>query len=361
MSVATYQFTTHAIVRSMVSYAQHRDRLRAAIRERLTPALKGYRTCALLDFLSVYNPGDALLEDGARAFLAENGIDVVYEADWITFDERSLRRLLPEGGLIVFHGGGNINDLNWRDLNVGFRLDVLSNLRDYRVVQLPQSVSMADPGLLERVHDAFANHPDAHLFVRDRRSVEFCAERLQVTATLCPDMAFAVELGPAEGSPRDLVTVFRHDNEAKKSASADPRFRSWRRVYWLRKYGFSALLFYALHALLIVLRTLRLRVVAAPLARGIAVYARRFSRAQCRFIIRALGSARVVVTDRLHAVVSCILMDRPFVALDNSYGKIHTFLETWMPELVAAHTARSSSEAYDKAMALLQRNENPSQ
>jgi pyruvyl transferase EpsO len=42
-----------------------------------------------------------------------------------------------------------------------------------------------------------------------------------------------------------------------------------------------------------------------------------------------LARGRAVVTERLHAHVLCVLMGIPHVVLDNTYGKIRSFYETW--------------------------------
>jgi pyruvyl transferase EpsO len=48
-----------------------------------------------------------------------------------------------------------------------------------------------------------------------------------------------------------------------------------------------------------------------------------------RFGCRLLSSGRVVITDRLHAHILCLLMEIPHVVLDNNYGKIRRFCQTW--------------------------------
>ena len=45
--------------------------------------------------------------------------------------------------------------------------------------------------------------------------------------------------------------------------------------------------------------------------------------------VSTLSRGKIVVTDRLHAHILCILLDIPHVVLDNSYGKITTFIDAW--------------------------------
>ena len=45
--------------------------------------------------------------------------------------------------------------------------------------------------------------------------------------------------------------------------------------------------------------------------------------------LRLLSRGEIVVTDRLHAHILCLLLGIPHVVLDNSYGKISTFIDAW--------------------------------
>jgi pyruvyl transferase EpsO len=53
------------------------------------------------------------------------------------------------------------------------------------------------------------------------------------------------------------------------------------------------------------------------------------ARLRVRFGCQLLGSARVVITDRLHAHILSLLLGIPHVILDNNYGKLRHFCDTW--------------------------------
>ena len=57
----------------------------------------------------------------------------------------------------------------------------------------------------------------------------------------------------------------------------------------------------------------------------------RRERARQRFQrgIDLLGSARQVITDRMHGHIMCVLIDRPHCVLDNSYGKTSGLISAW--------------------------------
>lgn len=66
-----------------------------------------------------------------------------------------------------------------------------------------------------------------------------------------------------------------------------------------------------------------------------------------------LSEGRVVITDRLHAHILSLLLGIPNVILDNSYGKVRDFHQTWTSgsDLVtlAADPAQAMSLAAERA------------
>ena len=68
--------------------------------------------------------------------------------------------------------------------------------------------------------------------------------------------------------------------------------------------------------------------------------------------VEIISSARVIVTDRLHAHVFAILLGIPHVVLDNRYGKIRSTFETWTAESGLAAWADDAADALRTAAAL---------
>jgi pyruvyl transferase EpsO len=60
---------------------------------------------------------------------------------------------------------------------------------------------------------------------------------------------------------------------------------------------------------------------------------------------RLLSSGRVVITDRLHAHILCLLLGIPHSVLDNTYGKLGRFLDTWTGRAAGVHRAASIDDA----------------
>jgi pyruvyl transferase EpsO len=58
---------------------------------------------------------------------------------------------------------------------------------------------------------------------------------------------------------------------------------------------------------------------------------------------------RVVITDRLHAHILCLLMQIPHVLLNNAVGKTWTFYETWTRDSPLCHLALDAKRAWNLA------------
>jgi pyruvyl transferase EpsO len=67
----------------------------------------------------------------------------------------------------------------------------------------------------------------------------------------------------------------------------------------------------------------------------------------------------VVITDRLHAHILSLLLDLPHAVLDNSYGKLHRFLDAWTGDAASVQRA-SSLEAAERWAASVARGARPS-
>src|SRR5207249_3440314 len=68
-----------------------------------------------------------------------------------------------------------------------------------------------------------------------------------------------------------------------------------------------------------------------------------------------LSKGCVVITDRLHGHILCLLLGIPHVLLDNNYGKVRWFYETWTRDCPLACWAASPPEALALAEAMLAR------
>ena len=323
-----------------------RERLGAEVRATYAALLDGADDVALLDFPNHVNIGDAAIWAGELAALRALGVRVAYACDQRSYDPGHLRAALGPRTVILLHGGGNFGDLYPRHQRLRER--VLADFPDRRTIQLPQSVAHAGAGTAERLRGLAARHRDLHVLARDRPTQAWFARQAGVEATLCPDSALALgSLDP--GVPRSgILWLARTDPEALPTDAEPPagvRRGDWPHAgpIWDARRLASRLASAATSA------------APAPGRRLWPVATRLFPRLaaeRLRTGAAFVGSARVVVTDRLHAHIVSLLCGVPSVLYDNSTGKVRACYDLWTGGSPLAHWGGTAEEALATAAAL---------
>lgn len=261
---------------------------------------------ALLDFPDHANVGDSAIWLGEVTLLRRiTGRDPDHVATWDGFDMAAFRADSPEG-VVFLHGGGNLGDI-WPH-HQRFRDRIVRDLRDRRVVQLPQSIHFRDAAGIAAFGDTLARHPDFHLCVRDERSLLLAQAHWSCPVTLAPDSAFALGPQPRGAADLDVLMLLRTDQEgvpheaAVRAGAGDAAIVDWLidDVLPMRAAGESLASHYH-------------RLADARVARGLAL----------------LSRGRRIVTDRLHAHILAVLLGVPHRALDNEYGKLSAYIAAW--------------------------------
>jgi pyruvyl transferase EpsO len=315
------------------------DRLRTAIECVLDPILADTRRVALLGFPTHANVGDSAIWLGTLGYLRDKGKVVCYSCDHTTYSRGTLAARLGDG-VILLSGGGNFGDI-WK-LPQRFREQVVRDFPDATIVQLPQSIMFRDERELERARVTFDAHPSLTLLVRDRRSLGFAAENFRMPAHICPDMA--LWLGPMArpSSPtKPVVWLARTDRE--RGAGTPPI--AVESIDWLDEPRTPRLGLESLLRELVVEHPRAERVLRSALSRVADGAAATRLRRGCAI----LSEGRVVITDRLHAHILSLLLGIPNVILDNSYGKVRDFHQTWTSGSELVSLAASPEQAMSLA------------
>ena len=319
-----------------------REQLGARLRATLDAEIPHGARVALLDYPNHENVGDSAIWLGEVAYLAERGAEVVYHCDLRSYDPRHM----PDVDLVLLHGGGNLGDV-WEP-HQRFRERVLADVRARPVVQLPQTIQFGDAGKIEQTRRAFAAHPDFTLLVRDTRSLEFAREHFDCRTELCVDSAFALgELARPRAPRVPILWLARTDHESATSADElRGNAGEVERVDWISRARSGPIDLAArtagnLAATVLGHLSRPPRRASELLWSEWAWLARRRVRAGCEMLARG----EVVVTDRLHAHILCLLLGIPHVAIDNSYGKLSSFTTTWETLGPQARWASSAEEA----------------
>lgn len=313
------------------------DTLRARLEETLRPLVTPTDRVALIDFPNYSNVGDSAIYLGELACLASLGVPFPsFICDLRTYDRAELAHRLGPDGIILLAGGGTFGDL-W-PASQELREEIVKSFPRHRIIQLPQTIHFQQRETLQRARGVLNAHQHITLLVRDAKSLEIARTEFNPPSFLCPDAAFG--LGPLARpgtATRKRLWLLRADKESRSGVSAPVGEAA---VDWLDEPPmWRRRLSYAL------MGAVRRKEVA-PLARPILVrlYASLASQRLERGL-ELLASAQVVITDRLHAHILCVLMGISHVLLDNSYGKVSSFHETWTAGVDNVRWAQSSADA----------------
>jgi len=324
------------------------ERLGAELDRVLDPLVPRGSRCALLDFPTYHNPGDAAIWLGAEAWLRRRGADVVYRADLRSFDGAALRRQVRDG-IVLLNGGGNFGDLY--PAHQRFRELVLRGAPDNPVIQLPQSVDFTDSRGAQRAKATIEQHAGLTLLVRDHGSLATAKALFDTDVLLCPDMAFSLgRLEVAARAETDVLWLLRDDREAvdgrprpvaglvRDWQGATPGSGRWRAPLWAATRAGARLLGSALRGL--------------PPGRPDRLTGLLFGRIadeQLDHAVRVLSLGRILVTDRMHGHILGCLLGLPQVLLDSVTGKVGRYHETWTADIACVRRATSVAHALELA------------
>ncbi|MGE0665494.1 MAG: polysaccharide pyruvyl transferase family protein [Sphingomonadales bacterium] len=266
-----------------------------------------------------YNVGDLLIHAGTEALAARHGWRVTHR--FSVHDYRHFLDAVTDEHVLLLHGGGNLGDL-WPE-HEALRQLLLRRFRNKTVV-LPQSMHFQDRAAAESCGEAYREHPDCTLFVRDDASRRVAGAWMGVSCEIMPDMAHALWRSKALSSGASgtgELLMRRTDQEA-------PGGRPMEGMDW--------------NDILTRPDRLLLRALVEGMGRNRSPALQRLManawRAQAaRLVGRAaalFGRHARIRSDRLHAVLLGCLLDKNVAAIDNSYGKLSSYFDTWMPGMV---------------------------
>ena len=237
---------------------------------------------ALIDYPNHTNVGDSAIWLGEIETLRLLGADVAYECEAHGHDARAVRRAIGPDGTVLLHGGGTFGD-EWPEYQ-RLREGVIDAHHDHPVVVLPQTLRFNREENRARAAAALAAHPRLTILCRDARRLMPPAGGRVIDWMEGDDSDLGA--GPAERLLRALA--------------CNGGQRATRRPHVARAAGSFV-------------RSLHTRLARRRVQLGIDLVA----------------SAPVVVTDRLHAHILCLVAGVPHVLVDTGYGKLRAFVHAW--------------------------------
>lgn len=328
------------------------------LRDSFAPLIPRDRRVALVDFPDSVNCGEHAIWLGEKKLLSELGVTAAYECSAKSYAREAMAARLGDGAILI-QGGGNF--ANRRDrLRHEFRLRVLQDFAKNRIIFFPQQVTSLKAEDLERTATLLAQHSGVTLFARSILAQQILGDCFAEKAPveLAPDMSFL--LGPrlrAAEPLYDIVWLARTDQErandqteaaARLSSQAAekfalPHFEDGIEISCVIKQRPPTVLLTDWSSLVF-------DNVEARLAYGRLDFDAK-SKANVDRAFHILSLGRVVITDRLHAHIFCLIMGIPHVLLDTESGKNGNFYDTWTKDADLCRFARNPAEAWSLARA----------
>ena len=300
--------------------------LQDAARQVLDAIIPNDAHIILLDYPNNTNVGDSLIWLGEIEYLRSRGFTPSYVCDVKNYSATQIKKVMNKNSIILMHGGGNFGTL-WPEIH-SFRLQVLRDFPLVPIVQLPQSIHFDDPAKITEIAEAIKKQGNYTLLARSQPSYLFAQKHFVAKIHLCPDMAFFVgAIDSQQKSIFDRFILARTDHEKSSEYLIESilnlknitfEIADWLHASWQER---------LVHK--IEIHTYSLRKLSDPNNKLLLILWGHLSRLRFKRGVYLLSKGRVVITDRLHAHVLCVLLNKPHVVIDNIYGKIGNFYKTW--------------------------------
>jgi exopolysaccharide biosynthesis predicted pyruvyltransferase EpsI len=362
------------------------ETIKAALHESLA-TIGTFEQCALLNYPDYNNIGDHLIWLGEIFYLTDvMQTKIKYTAAGISdFCGETMERQIGDGPILLT-GGGNIGDL-WCD-HQAFREEIIPRYLNRPIIIFPQSIYFANPDNLKRAAKIFNSHPNLILFTRDDYSYGIAAEHFYNCKVLkSPDMAFQMVgmsgLSSNFHRRKSILYHCRTDKELNKDVSPKldglPNLitEDWISNRW-DKWKFYKLMFKAPKRLPWSIRT-AIRLFRDPQRQNLSKpnewliwqiqqqfhpYVAKFDKHYDPMIHRAswsmmqsgifqLNQHRLIITNRLHGHILCILLGIPHIFLGNSYYKNEAFYQAWTHQIPFCKFVKDPSQVELAAQELL--------
>lgn len=277
------------------------------------------------------NIGDTLIWEGELELLKNVPHRCVGTCGWDRYPLKPVKKDV----IVLITGGGYFGD-TWRQ-GWKFVLDGIKGLEENRIIILPNSIHYSDVSIRDEDSEYLSRFPKLIICARDQFSYDYAKKYFRNKVILVPDMAFCISVDRFRKQKLDsekILYLKRTDKELSTQLPDEELAGNIETSDWptMDKPKFSQKLFYksirALKGLynhgLIYGKSLRLLentlyyLIHRPMmiSEGVSF----------------ITNYKKIYTTRLHAMILGILLNKEVVFLDNSYGKLRNYYNTWLKD-----------------------------
>ncbi|WP_342432781.1 polysaccharide pyruvyl transferase family protein [Neobacillus sp. FSL H8-0543] len=258
------------------------------------------------------NLGDHGIAYAQKDFLLNNIKDCQYIE--ISFEEvfkkaKMIKKNVRTNDLIVIHGGGNMGDMYlYEELTRRF---IVSYFKNVRIISFPQTISFSDTFLgkiaLMGTKKVYKSNKNFFIVARETKSYQIMKKEFgEEKVFLSPDIVFSLNLR-GENSRNGIVTCFRNDLEQK----IDNNFKENLIIGLEKKYQ-------------------NIIVTDSIVKHRVSISQRN---EELQNIWNTFRNAEVVLTDRLHGMIFCVITGTPCIVFNNFNHKIEYSYKNWLTHL----------------------------
>ncbi|MEO9945213.1 MAG: polysaccharide pyruvyl transferase family protein [Paraglaciecola sp.] len=312
--------------------------LQEVIRQQVLSAIPPNATkIVLVDPPDHPNVGDSAILYGEMTFLSVHFPNAkVNFVDYKSY-ANGQKYLLERADCILFHGGGNFGDLWKRHQNT--RLRIMREFPNKPMLQFPQSIHFKDQNNIAEMAEVISKCADYTLVVRDKNSLAFAEKHFSCKTNLSPDMAFYMPKLTRLKPHLDTFCLLREDKELLVDKTKaiisilDELTLTHKHEDWVIE---EAPLKAKLNDLLC--RWFKLHPSITPILQPIYEYIRiLYMRDNVKRGVKLLSSGKIVVTDRLHAMIMSHLLGITNYTFDSLGSKVASFYKAWLSDASITH------------------------
>lgn len=208
---------------------------------------------------------------------------------------KSLKKMIGKDDVITIVGGGNMGDLYY-DIEL-CRQFIIKAFPNNKIVSFPQSIFYSKERNLKRSIKVYSAHKNLCLFAREKYSYDIMKNNYKnADIRLCPDIVLSLKRGSLSTKRQGMLLIMRDD---KESAITSSELEELKRYYQKNYNATSADTVVECGRLSIEQREEKLEM-----------------------ILSQIESYSVVVTNRLHGMIFCVVTKTPCVVLPIKGNKI---------------------------------------
>lgn len=314
----------------LISQKIKKSKLCNEIDRQILPLIKNDYVLFGLPYYS--NIGDTLIWEGELEFLKQVPYKCVGVCGWNNYPKKSLK---SKDTIILITGGGYFGDI-WRNAWDSV-LNCIKLNSENKIIILPNTIHYSDFNIMLADAAVMAQCKDITICARDYRSFDISKKYFKgCQSLLVPDMAFYINNEYLKQwelpSQKKALFLKRIDKELssnpvpKNLLEQDIEIHDWPTMEYLTtaEKWFDRIERRLINPLineLPFLMTIKDKMYSS-------IYRPIMTRRGTQFI----SSYNRIYTTRLHVLILSVLLEKEVYLIDNNYGKLSTFYDTWLSD-----------------------------